>query len=453
MISNTLNSLSPIDGRYADKTADLRPFFSETALIKYRLLIEIKWFEYLGKNLKFFPLSAKDTEFLNDLIKNFTDQDALTIKNIEQKTRHDVKAVEYFLQEKISVQSELKKYISFLHFGCTSEDINNLAYALMIKEARATVLLPEMKSLIQLIRQLAHDYAEVAMLSKTHGQAATPTTLGKEMAVFVSRLEKQYKAFLNTEIMGKFNGATGNYNAHMAAYPEQDWEKINHDFVSSLGLNFNAYTTQIENHDFIAELMHTSIRLNTILIDFSRDIWSYISTGYFTQKLVTSDEVGSSTMPHKINPIDFENAEGNLGIAIALQDHFANKLPISRLQRDLSDSTVLRNLGTAFAHNLIAYRSLMQGIKKLDINPTKIQEDLAANWSVLAEAIQTVMRRYGLEDAYEQLKRLTQGKPINQQSLQAFIESSQLPMHEKLRLQKFTPVLYIGLAGKLAKRI
>jgi adenylosuccinate lyase len=451
-MTTPLNAISPIDGRYANKTALLIPFFSETALMKYRLLIEIRWLQHLERELALSALKPEHHLFLENIVNTFSDHDAAHIKHIEETTRHDLKAVEYFLQEKIDTHVELKKIKSFIHFACTSEDINNLAYALMIKESREKVLSPQMNALIHDIRKLAHQYADIPMLARTHGQAATPTTLGKEMAIFVARLEKQIELFSSINIQGKCNGATGNYNAHMIAYPEHDWENISSRFVASLDLRFTAYTTQIESHDFIAELMHANMRFNNILLDFSRDIWSYISTGYFQQKIV-KHEVGSSTMPHKINPIDFENAEGNLGLANSLMEHFANKLPISRLQRDLSDSTVLRNIGVAFSYNLIAYQSLKLGISKLEVNTQKLQEDLENQWPILSEAIQTVMRRYGIEDAYEQLKELSRGKLLTQHQLISFIDQSNLPLEAKARLKQLTPASYIGLASRLSKSV
>ncbi|MEE8342494.1 MAG: adenylosuccinate lyase, partial [Gammaproteobacteria bacterium] len=394
----TLTAISPVDGRYGAKCEALRPIFSEFGLIRHRVLIEIRWLQSLAAHVDIAevpPFSDHAASLLDNIVDNFSVQDARRIKNIESTTNHDVKAVEYFIKEKIAGNEELQVVNEFIHFACTSEDINNLAYGLMLREARGQVLLPGMDELVQAFTDLAHRYAGQPMLSRTHGQPASPTTLGKEIANVVYRLRRQREQLAGVPIMGKINGAVGNYNAHLIAYPDIDWETLAQEFVNDLGLDWNPYTTQIEPHDYIAELLHAVIRFNTILLDFCRDIWAYISIGYFTQKTVGS-EVGSSTMPHKVNPIDFENAEGNLGIANSLANHLSNKLPVSRWQRDLTDSTVLRNLGVAISHGIIAYDSCIRGIGKLEANPKRTSEDLDANWEVLAEAVQTAMRRYGI---------------------------------------------------------
>jgi adenylosuccinate lyase len=454
MTFDTLTSISPIDGRYSDKTSPLKPIFSEFGLIKYRLLVEVRWLEAMSNNPhisevpKFSPQSNATLLAIAD---NFTLDDAKSIKEIERTTNHDVKAVEYFLKEKISSIPELQKVSEFIHFACTSEDINNLSHALMLENGRL-VLLEEMRCILSLITKLAKDNAEVAMLSRTHGQTASSTTLGKEMANFSYRLSGQIDQLSAVQIMGKFNGAVGNFNAHLSAYPEIDWQNVSKDFIEKLGINFAPYSSQIESHDYIAEYFHALNRFNTILIDFCRDIWGYISLGYFTQKTIEG-EIGSSTMPHKVNPIDFENAEGNLGLAIAIGDHFATKLPISRWQRDLTDSTVLRNLGVSCAHSLISYASICKGIKKLEINESKLTEDLNKAWEVLAEPIQTVMRRYGVENPYEKLKVLTRGKQIDSKILEDFINTLEIPAEAKVELLKLTPMNYIGDAIKLARDI
>lgn len=450
-----LTALSLLDGRYLNKVSELQPIFSEYGLIYFRIIVEIKWFQTLTANPKIKelkPLTQKATNFLNNIITKFNEKDAKRIKAIEAKTNHDVKAVEYFLKEKIANNQELKKISEFIHFGCTSEDINNLAYGLMLKTARRQCLAPVMTKLIQTLTVLAHDYADLAMLSRTHGQPASPTTIGKEIANFVARLRRQYEQLIDIPIMGKLNGSVGNYNAFMTTYPDINWQTISKKFVESFGLTRNPYTTQIEPHDAIAELFDTIFRFNTILIDFNRDIWGYIALGYFKQKLKTS-EIGSSVMPHKVNPIDFENAEGNLGIANALLHHFSAKLPISRWQRDLTDSTTLRNIGAAFAHSLLAYKSTLSGINKLNIDKQHIDEDLEQNWEVIAEAIQTVMRRYNIEKPYEKLKKLTRGKKIDKQKLHAFIDTLNLPTTVKKELKNLTPQNYLGIAIKLAKDI
>ncbi len=450
-----LTALSPVDGRYAAKADDLRPWFSEYGLIRQRLTVEVRWFQQLAAHPgipELAPFSAAANQLLDNLVAGFSAADAARIKQIEATTNHDVKAVEYFLKEKIAGTAELEKVGEFLHFACTSEDINNLAYALMLKEARARVLLPALETLINTLRTLAHQHAELPMLSRTHGQPASPTTLGKEIANVVHRLRRQHARLAAVELPGKINGAVGNYNAHLVAYPEVDWPQFAQQFVESLGLTFNPYTIQIEPHDGIAEFCTTVARSNIILIDFSRDVWGYNSVGYFKQKAVAG-EVGSSTMPHKVNPIDFENAEGNLGLANALLQHFSDKLPISRWQRDLTDSTVLRNLGTAFGHVMIALQSLQKGLGKLEADPARLAADLDANWEVLAEPVQTVMRRYGIEQPYEKLKALTRGQRITPEMLHAFIDSLELPAAAKQELLALTPATYIGAAARLARAI
>lgn len=453
-ILSQLTALSPLDGRYLNKVSELQQIFSEYGLIHFRIIIETKWLQALAaskiKELK--PLSQQATNFLNDIVSKFNEKDAQRIKAIEAKTNHDVKAIEYFLKEKIVENSELEKISEFIHFGSTSEDVNNLAYGLMLKTALSEYIAPVMTKLIQTLTTLAHDYADIAMLSRTHGQPASPTTMGKEIANFVARLRRQYEQLADIPIMGKFNGSVGNYNAFTTVSPETDWQAISKNFVESLGLMWNPYTTQIEPHDTMAELYDAISRFNTILIDFNRDMWGYIALGYFKQKL-KPDETGSSTMPHKINPIDFENAEGNLGIANALLHHFSAKLPISRWQRDLSDSTVLRNIGVALAHSLLAYKSTLTGISKLNIDKQRLNEDLEQNWEVIAEAIQTVMRRYNIEKPYEKLKELTRGKKTDKQTLHAFLDTLDLPATVKEELKNLTPQNYLGIAVKLAKDI
>ena len=454
MTFDNLTSISPIDGRYSDKTSPLKPIFSEFGLIKYRLLVEVRWLEAMSNNPNISEVptfSPKSNAALLAIADNFSLDDAKSIKEIERTTNHDVKAVEYFLKEKVSLIPELQKVSEFIHFACTSEDINNLSHALMLENGRL-VLLKEMRSTLGLITKLAKDNAEVVMLSRTHGQTASPTTLGKEMANFSYRLSRQIDQLSEVKIMGKFNGAVGNFNAHLSAYPEIDWQSVSKDFIENLGINYAPYSSQIESHDYIAEYFHALNRFNTILIDFCRDIWGYISLGYFTQKTIEG-EIGSSTMPHKVNPIDFENAEGNLGLAIAIGDHFATKLPISRWQRDLTDSTVLRNLGVSCAHSLISYASICKGIGKLEINESKLTEDLNKAWEVLAEPIQTVMRRYGVENPYEKLKALTRGKQIDSKIIEDFINTLEIPAEAKAELLKLTPMNYIGDAIKLARDI
>jgi adenylosuccinate lyase len=450
-----LTAISPVDGRYGSKCIDLRPIFSEFGLIRHRVLVEIRWLQALATEPSIAevpPLSERATNILDAIIEDFDEADAQRIKNIERTTNHDVKAVEYFLKEKISGNQELEAVSEFIHFACTSEDINNLSHALMLREGRGQVLLPQMDELIHAIEQLAHEHADKPMLSRTHGQPASPTTLGKEMANVAYRLRRQREQVASIPLLGKINGAVGNYNAHLSAYPEADWPSFALHFIESLGLTWNPYTTQIEPHDYIAELFDAVARYNTIVIDFCRDVWGYISVGYFKQKTVAG-EVGSSTMPHKVNPIDFENAEGNLGIANAIFDHLAAKLPISRWQRDLTDSTVLRNLGVGVAHTSIALQSTLKGISKLEANSERLAADLDANWEVLAEPIQTVMRRYGIEKPYEKLKELTRGHRIGQQELRAFIDGLEMPEEAKAALRELTPHNYIGNAIEQAKNI
>lgn len=451
---DTLSAISPVDGRYSNKTKPLNTIFSEFGLIKYRVLVEVEWLKALSNNesIAEVPLfSEKAIKLLDGIVNNFSIDDANSVKTVESTTNHDVKAVEYFLKDKIKGSEELESVSEFFHFACTSEDINNLSHALMLTKGREVVI-DEMSSVLSSIASLAKDNASVPMLSRTHGQTASPTTLGKEMANFAYRLDRQIKQLEQVKIMGKFNGAVGNYNAHLSAYPELDWQKISKDFVEHLGINQAAYTTQIEPHDYIAEYFHAMNRFNTILIDFCRDIWGYVSLGYFKQKTV-SGEVGSSTMPHKVNPIDFENGEGNLGIANALNSHLAEKLSISRWQRDLSDSTVLRNLGVSCAHSLISYASILKGIEKLETNTARMQEDLENSWEVLAEPIQTVMRRYGIEKPYEKLKELTRGQAIDSKIIAKFVDGLDIPKEAKMELSNLNPSNYIGDADKLARDI
>ncbi len=450
-----LTAISPIDGRYGAKTDALRPIFSEYGLIRHRVVVEVRWLQALAahEGISEVPaLGGHAGNVLNDIIEKFSEQDAQRVKNIESTTNHDVKAVEYFLKEKITGNAELEAVSEFIHFACTSEDINNLAYALMLREARNQSLLPLMDDVINALTDLATRYADEPMLSRTHGQTASPTTVGKEMANVVARLHRQREQYAAIPMLGKINGAVGNFNAHQVAYPDIDWPAFSRQFISDLGLDYNPYTTQIEPHDYMAEQFDTLARFNTVLIDFCRDVWAYISLGYFKQKTVAG-EVGSSTMPHKVNPIDFENAEGNLGIANALYAHFAAKLPVSRWQRDLSDSTVLRNLGVAIGHSVIACESCMKGVGKLELNTGRTREDLDNSWEVLAEALQTVMRRYGIEKPYEKLKDLTRDKAVNQDTLQAFIQTLDLPDAVKQELSQLTPSLYLGNAAAQARSI
>ena len=452
---STLNALSPLDGRYASKLDALRPWLSESAFMKQRVFVEIHWLLALGSSgLADVPaISKADADFLLSLANAFTDADAKRIKEIEAVTNHDVKAVEYFLKEKVSGRPDLLKASEFIHFACTSEDINNTAHGLMLRGARDTVLLPQLHKIHDALTELALANASVPMLSRTHGQPASPTTLGKEIANIAKRLERAIAAIAAVPLLGKMNGAVGNYNAHLSAYPDFDWEGFARQVVEQrLGLEFNPYTIQIEPHDGMAELFDAIARANTILLDMDRDFWAYISLGYFKQR-TKAGEIGSSTMPHKVNPIDFENSEGNLGVANALLRHLAEKLPLSRWQRDLTDSTVLRNLGPAFGHSVLAYDSAMRGIGKLEVNTAAIAADLDACWEVLAEPVQTVMRRYGIENPYEQLKELTRGKGINQADLQVFIRGLAIPDDAKARLLEMTPSSYLGKAVELAQRL
>ena len=452
---STLTAVSPVDGRYAAKTGALRTLFSEYGLIKYRVLVEIRWYQALAMHDKITelpPLQEPENALLERLISEFSEQDALQVKDIEKTTNHDVKAVEYYLKNRFSAGPELAKHSEFIHFGCTSEDINNLAHGLMLKTAKNRLLMPLLSDLIDRFAGIAHALETEVMISRTHGQPATPTTMGKEFANIAYRLRRQWDLFNQVPILGKINGAVGNYNAHFLTYPDVDWPGFARKFVNSLGLDWNPYTTQIEPHDYMAELFDVLARFNTILIDACRDIWSYISLGYFKQKLVEG-EVGSSTMPHKVNPIDFENAEGNLGIANALLKHFAQKLPISRWQRDLTDSTVLRNLGVAIAHCLIAYQSCLRGLGKLEINHPRLQQDLDSSWELLAEPIQMIMRKYGIDNPYDRLKALTQGKKIDQETIRRFISTLAIPDHEKQLLMNLTPQDYTGNARHQARNI
>jgi adenylosuccinate lyase len=451
-----LNALSPLDGRYQSKLDALRPYFSEYALIRHRALIEVEWLKALAAEpaiAEVAPFSAATIKELDEVIASFGETEAAQVKAIESRTNHDVKALEYWLKERFDGNPEIRKASEFIHFACTSEDINNLSHALMLKSARDNVLLPMLDKVIDNLTAQAHDLADAAMLSHTHGQPASPTTLGKELANVVYRLRRQKQQIAGVEILGKINGAVGNFNAHLSAYPQFDWEGFARKFVTSLGLTYNPYTIQIEPHDYMAELYNAIARINTILIDLDRDVWGYISMGYFKQK-VKEGEVGSSTMPHKVNPIDFENSEGNLGIANALLGHLAEKLPISRWQRDLTDSTVLRNMGVAFGYSLLGYDSCLKGLGKLEANRARLAEDLDASWEVLAEPIQTVMRRYGVENPYEQLKALTRGKGgITKEALHDFIAGLAIPQEAKQLLLDMTPASYIGKATELAKRI
>ncbi len=452
---SSLRALSPADGRYADKVNSLRDIFSEFGLIRFRVLVEVRWLQCLADEPQIGELSPPSSvmkDVLNNIVDNFSLDDAERVKTIEATTNHDVKAVEYFIREKLGDGPETQSLKDFLHFSCTSEDINNLSYALMLRSARSDVLSPQMRELRNKLKALARDHAGLPMLSRTHGQTASPTTLGKELANVVARLERIEKQFADVDILGKFNGAVGNYNAHVIAYPDADWKAISHRFVESLGLTPNPYTTQIEPHDWTAEYCHALVRYNTVLIDFARDVWGYISLGYFKQR-VAKDEVGSSTMPHKVNPIDFENAEGNLGLANALLSHFAEKLPISRWQRDLTDSTVQRNLGVAAAYLVIALQSLLKGVGKLEVNEDAIRADVSQAWEVLAEAVQTVMRRYGVPNPYEKLKALTRGQAVTKDVLLEFVQTLDIPDAEKERLLKLTPETYTGLADEQARDI
>lgn len=450
----SLTAISPVDGRYASKTSPLSESFSEYGLIRNRVKVELVWLQHLAEEpgVPEVSLDSDALGLLTTIMDQFGEADATRVKEIERTTNHDVKAVEYWLQEQFEKYDNLKPVSGFLHFACTSEDINNLSQALSLKDGVHGVAMPAVQRVATDIAALAADYANVPLLSRTHGQTATPSTMGKEMANVAYRLQRQIATAEQVALLGKINGAVGNFNAHLAAYPNVDWEALSQKMVESLGLTFNPYTTQIEPHDYMAELFDAYSRINTILIDFARDIWSYISIGYFKQKVVAG-EVGSSTMPHKVNPIDFENAEGNLGIANALFGHFSAKLPISRWQRDLTDSTVLRNLGVAFAHSLIAYESLIKGIGKLQLDEHTVAGDLNSAWEVLAEPIQTVMRRYGVENPYEQLKALTRGEAITQQTLQQFINTLEIPDEAKQQLRALTPANYTGRAATLAQQL
>ncbi|MFK5985490.1 MAG: adenylosuccinate lyase [Pseudomonadota bacterium] len=450
-----LTAVSPVDGRYGSKTKELRAIFSEFGLIKHRVIVEVRWLQMLSANKDITEVPAFSEQaqtLLNNIVDQFSIEDASWVKSIERTTNHDVKAVEYFIKEKISDNKELNAVSEFIHFACTSEDINNLSHALMLKAGRSKILLPNMNTIIEEMTRLAHEFADIPMLSRTHGQPASPTTLGKEFANIVYRLQRQITQFKAVPLFGKTNGAVGNYNAHLATYPDLDWPEIAKNFINSLGLEFNPYTIQIEPHDYIAEYFDTIARFNTILLDFNRDIWSYISLAYFKQKTVKG-EVGSSTMPHKVNPIDFENSEGNIGIANAIFQHLSSKLTVSRWQRDLTDSTVLRNLGVGIAHSLIAYQSSLKGISKLQVNQQVIEAELANTWEILAEPIQMVMRRYAIAEPYEKLKELTRGQSITAETLKSFVQSLDIPEQEKQRLVELTPLTYIGNAVEQAKNI
>ncbi|HMH30463.1 MAG TPA: adenylosuccinate lyase [Steroidobacteraceae bacterium] len=454
MSTSLSDALSPLDGRYAGKLAEVRRIFSEAGLMRERVRVECAWFLALAEGpaahaLAKLPLAAR--ELLAALASNPQSTDVDAIKQIEARTNHDVKAVEYWLRAELKARGATPSELEWMHFACTSEDINNLAYALMLKHARESLLLPMLKSLGSTLDALAHRYANVGMLARTHGQAATPTTVGKELANVAARLEVQRRGIERIAILGKMNGAVGNFNAHVAALPRVDWPAFSAAFICSLGLQSNRHTTQIEPHDWIAEYCHALMRANTVLLDFSRDMWSYISIGYFKQRAV-SGEVGSSTMPHKVNPIDFENAEGNLGLANALLGHFADKLPVSRFQRDLTDSTVLRNVGVAIGHSVLSFRSLATGLEKIELDEARVANDLNRAWEVLGEAVQTVMRAHGIPDAYDKLKTFTRGRPVDEHAMREFIASLGLPAEEKARLMALTPATYVGLAAQLARR-
>ena len=452
---SALTAISPVDGRYQNKTDALRPIFSEYGLFRYRVLVEVEWLKKLSKNSSIKEIesfSASSTSLLNNIKDNFSIVDAERIKEIEKTTNHDMKAVEYFIREKIQSDSKLKNISQFIHFACTSEDINNLSYALMLKDARESILVPKLQKLVTILEKMSADYSSTPMISRTHGQTASPTTLGKEMAVYVHRLNRQNNQLKNIELLGKLNGAVGNFNAHFSAYPDIDWMTLSKEFVEELRLTWNPLTTQIESHDYMAEYFHVLIRSNTILIDLCRDLWGYISLGYFKLKLIKG-EVGSSTMPHKINPIDFENSEGNFGFANSLLEHLAMKLPTSRWQRDLTDSTVLRNTGVGIAHSVIALDSCIAGLSKIDVDTEIINQDLENSWEVLTEAIQTVMRCYNIEGAYEKLKEISRGNEINRETLHNFIEKLDIPNDAKSRLKNLTPSNYLGNAETQTKLI
>ncbi|MBK0125373.1 adenylosuccinate lyase [Pantoea sp. S61] len=445
---SSLTAVSPVDGRYGDKVSPLRAIFSEYGLLKFRVEVEVRWLQKLATTAEIKEVPAFDTDanaFLDAIVANFSEEDAARIKTIERTTNHDVKAVEYFLKEKVADVPALHAVSEFIHFACTSEDINNLSHALMLETARRDVIVPFWNKIIDAVKGLAQEYRDIPLLSRTHGQPATPSTMGKEMANVAYRMERQLRQLSKIEVLGKINGAVGNYNAHIAAYPEVDWHQLSEQFVTSLGVTWNPYTTQIEPHDYIAELFDCIARFNTILIDFDRDIWGYVALNHFKQKTIAG-EIGSSTMPHKVNPIDFENSEGNLGLANAVMQHLASKLPVSRWQRDLTDSTVLRNLGVGVGYALIAYQATLKGISKLEVNRDRLLDELDHNWEVLAEPIQTVMRRYGIEKPYEKLKELTRGKRVDAAGMQAFIDSLELPEEEKVRLKQMTPANYLGRA-------
>ncbi|MDR6982469.1 adenylosuccinate lyase [Rheinheimera pacifica] len=448
---NALTAISPVDGRYGSKTVDLRNYFSEFGLIKYRVMVEVRWLQQLAATTQIAEvpaLSAQANLVLNNIVDNFSLSDAERVKEIERTTNHDVKAVEYLLKEKVAANAELSAISEFIHFACTSEDINNLSHGLMLSEARANVLLPQCDALLEAIKQLANEHKTVPMMARTHGQPASPTTMGKEMANVYMRLKRQRDQIAGVEILGKLNGAVGNYNAHLSAYPQLNWHQLSEQFVTGLGLSWNAFTTQIEPHDYIAELFDAVARFNTILLDFDRDVWGYIALGHFKQRTIAG-EIGSSTMPHKVNPIDFENSEGNLGIANALFNHLSAKLPVSRWQRDLTDSTVLRNLGMGFGYTVIAYQATLKGISKLEVNEANLRAELDANWELLAEPVQTVMRKYAIEQPYEKLKELTRGKRITQADLHVFIDKLALPDQVKQQLKQLTPANYIGAAVEI----
>ena len=445
---SSLTAVSPIDGRYGDKVSALRTIFSEFGLLKFRVQVEVRWLQKLAATAQINEVPSFDADanaYLDEIVANFCEKDAMRIKEIERTTNHDVKAVEYFLKEKVANIPALHAVSEFIHFACTSEDINNLSHALMLQTARKDVLLPQWRQIIDKVKAMAHEYRDLPLLSRTHGQPATPSTIGKEFANVAYRLERQYHQLTQVEILGKINGAVGNYNAHIVAYPEVNWHEFSETFVTSLGIQWNPYTTQIEPHDYIAELFDCVSRFNTIVLDFDRDIWGYVALNHFKQRTIAG-EIGSSTMPHKVNPIDFENSEGNLGLANAVLGHLSSKLPVSRWQRDLTDSTVLRNLGVGLGYSLIAYQSTMKGLNKLEVNEQHLLDELDQNWEVLAEPIQTVMRRYGIEKPYEKLKELTRGKRVTAEGMKQFIDSLALPESEKARLKEMTPANYIGYA-------
>ncbi len=451
----SITSLSPLDGRYAGKLDALRPQFSEYGLIRRRLQVELEWLKALAAEPHFAeipPFSQATADELDSLLASFSPQQAVEVKEIEAVTNHDVKALEYWIRKRLASNAEVTRVAEFIHFACTSEDINNLAHALMLQSSRDETMLPTLDKVVARLRELAHELADLPMMSRTHGQPATPTTLGKEMANLVHRLDRARLAIARVQLLGKINGAVGNYNAHLAAYPDFDWESFARAFVESLGLEFNPYTIQIEPHDAMAELFDAFARANLILVDLNRDVWGYISLGFFKQKL-KAGEIGSSTMPHKVNPIDFENSEGNLGLANAMLRHLAEKLPASRWQRDLTDSTVLRNMGVALGYTLLGYDSLLRGLSKLEADPERLRADLEANWELLAEPVQTVMRRYGIANPYEKLKELTRGKRASREDMRLFIESLEIPATARAELLELTPWAYTGMAAKLARRI